>query len=304
MDNEYFQPTEWDDYIGQPKLKLQLDISIKSALQRGVMLDHLLLTGPPGCGKTTLSKIIANQLHQDFISLIMPLKPNTLKQLILSFSGVVLFDELHRCSPRQQEEFLPLIEDGYLQLSNGSRLFADKLTIVAATTEMDKIIQPLWDRFVLKPLFEPYTDQELAEIVMGMAIDLGIEMDNDTATKLGRASGGVPRNAKTLVAMMRDIYASSGWLHLPPACEVLSACRMTEDGLREDHLNYLRILNSCGGVAGLEILGTHLQLPKTVIINMERLLVKRNLITFSKSGRELMPEGYSVIQKLAKLEEG
>ena len=298
MADEFYRPKEWDSYIGQTNLKNHLNIAIQSAIHRQSVLDHVLLMGPPGCGKTTLSEIIANKMYAEFLSFVMPIKPNLLQQLVSSFQGVVLFDEIHRMSPKQQEELLPLIEDNYLQLSNGGRIYNENLTIIGATTERDKIIKPLWDRFVIKPKFDDYTPEDLTEIILGMAqASIPRVMDREDAMILAQASGGVPRVARTFVAMTRDLCASTGWLHMPSADAVLEACRVTREGLHEDHIDYLKVLRNNGGSSGLDQIANHLNYPKGVVIDLEKLLIRLDMITFTKSGRELKPAAYSFLSK-------
>lgn len=294
MADDFYRPTEWDDYVGQPKLKTQLDIAIKSAINRGATMDHVLLCGPPGCGKTTISAIIAEQLNVPFLSFVMPIKPNVLKKVVSSFYGVVLFDELHRMSTKEQEEYLPLVEDGYLQMPNGGRITNDNLVIVGATTERDKIIEPLYDRFIIKPTFEEYTDEDMADILRGMAGSMDMDFTEAQALALARATAGVPRQAKTLVGAARDLAASTGWETNPTIEDVLNHCRITPDGLQEEHLNYLTIVQNCGGTAGLQVITTHLQLPKSVVMHLEKLLLKRGLIQLTKGGRELTSQGWQL----------
>lgn len=286
---DQLRPAAWGDYIGQEKLKDHLQIKINGAVSRGEMLPHTLLVGPPGCGKTTIAELIADQMCLDFDSYIMPIKPNILRMLVTSFEGIVLFDEIHRMSPKQQEELLPVLHEGYLQLDSGFRLETGALTIIAATTELDKVIAPLYDRFIIKPPFEEYSEREMAKIVRGMAQRSDIRLSKRTAKKLGRATGGIPRNAKALVSMAKDLNTNDYKL-------ILDKCMLTVDGLSERHLEYLRVLKNCGGTAGVELIGANLQLPKSILLDIERLLVKRNMMQYSKQGRILLPAGYKVIK--------
>lgn len=296
MADDFYRPQEWDAYVGQPKLKTQLNVAIQSAKNRGATMDHVLLCGPPGCGKTTISAIIAEQLGVRFESFVMPIKPNVLKQVVSSFHGVVLFDEIHRLPPAKQEEYLPLIEDGYLQMPNGGRIYNDNLVIVGATTERDKIIEPLYDRFVIKPTFEEYTDDEMADILRGMAASMDLDFTEGQARMLSRATAGVPRQAKMLVAAARDLAAATGWETFPTIEEIFTHCRITPDGLQEEHLEYLNIVKNCGGTAGLQVITTHLQLPKSIVMHLEKLLLKRGLIQLTKGGRELTSRGWQETQ--------
>jgi Holliday junction DNA helicase RuvB len=282
------RPVTWEDYIGQEKLKERLQIHINGALDRAEPLDHILLCGPPGCGKTTIASLIADSIGLDFLSFVMPIKKSVLVKIVQSYTGIVLFDELHRLKVKEQEELLPLIEDDYLQLDNGGKVHAGVLTVIGATTERDQIIPPLFDRYPIKPSFDEYTDQEMGRIILGMAAKLGMSFDDETAIILGRASGGIPRNAKSLVKMARDLDSTDPH-------EILSKSRLTPDGLTEHHLEYVRTLMECGGTAGIEILAAHLRLPKMTIVDLERLLLKRGMIEYTKQGRSLLGPAYKAI---------
>lgn len=285
------RPETWDDYVGQEAMKDRLAVHISSALIREETLDHILLTGPPGCGKTSLASIIATEFGEPFTSFLMPIKEKALLLFLRQRHGVVLFDEIHRLSVKQQEALLPLVEDGYYQLDNGDRVYADNLTIIGATTEPEKIIPPLFDRFPIKPPFDDYTADEMRDIVHRMAYASGIELDDMQAAVLGSAAGGVPRNAKSLVFMARDLYHDTGEIDI---AQVLSQSRVDENGLTEDHRRYCQVLAQSGGVAGLEILSAHLRLPKAVLVELERLLVKLEMVQYSKQGRELVNGGWTV----------
>lgn len=285
------RPKTADNYIGQTALKDRLSIHTTSARRRGERLDHVLLVGPPGCGKTTISQIIAAEMRQEFLSFVMPLEPKLLAGIVRNFRGIVLFDEIHRAAPKQQEQLLTVVEDGYLQMPNGSRFSTDGgLTIVAATTEPEKVIAPLYDRFPIKPVYDDYTDEEMTAIVKQKADYLGLPLEHDTAAVFGRAAGGTPRNAAAFVVMARDLMVARGVT--PTAQDVLKSMRVTEDGLTEDHVRYLSILEKVGGVAGLKVLSTHLRLPESFLMDLERLLVKQNLIEFTAKGRELRGSGW------------
>jgi Holliday junction DNA helicase RuvB len=166
-----------------------------------------------------------------------------------------------------------------------------KKDVVGATTELEKIIKPLRDRFVHRPKFEEYSDEEMSMIVRRMADRIGLDMSDEECLALGRASAGVPRQAKTIVFTARDLGSSEPEL-------VLSTCGITADGLTEDHLDYLFALDKMGQIAGVDVLSNYTGQPKDVILDLERLLVRKGLIEYSPKGRQLMLRGMQMVEDL------
>lgn len=279
------RPRTWDDYIGQDAMRERLRLHANAALSDNRRMDHVLLIGPPGAGKTTLAEVIAHSMRTAFKSYVWPLDFDVLQQVVGQFTGVVLFDEIHRGGMNKQEKLLPLIEDDYLQLPNGVRLSAgNRITFIGATTEPDKVIAPLYDRFPIKPAFDDYTDEEMALIVKRMAKILNADATPEMLIALGRATGGVPRNAESFVVTLRDMQTQG--LH-PTADSVLRMCRVTPEGLTVDHIEYLATLKAMGGTAGLRTLATHLRLPEPFVRELERLLVKQGKVQYGERGRVL-----------------
>lgn len=283
------RPETWDDYIGQTRLKNELEIRIDSALVENRSLDPVLLVGPPGAGKTALADIIAYKLDEGCEILTMPVKIQVLIQLIQEYSGVILFDEIHRCSAKEQETLLPLLEFGYLQTTNGVRVYAEDVTIIGATTEPDKLIEPLVDRFPIRPEWERYTDAEMALITLGMASKAGVPMATEHAEAFGVAASGTPRRARQFVIGFRDLLNSQG--HPPSVEQVLHLCRTFADGLTSKHVRYVETLYALGGTRGMNVISSLMRESTQTIQELERLLVEKGYVTFGPTGRMLTTKG-------------
>lgn len=297
------RPAVWSDYIGQERLKSELDVRVQSAIVDERPLDHVLLYGPAGAGKTSLATIIAERLGEEFMSVTMPIPPKALIRIITSFSGILLMDELHRASTREQETLLPLLEFGYVQDSSGRRIEANWLTVVGATTEKRDLITPLIDRFEIAPDFDEYTDEEMGKIVAGMASKAHLSMATETAQVLGKAAAGIPRRARKFVLAYRDLLnglQSRGVERPPTHEEILDLCRTTTDGLTRLHLKYLETLHALGGTKGLTVLSSLLHEPPVILNDIERLLITKGLIVYGDKGRELTQAGVQRVKGPAR----
>lgn len=297
-----FRVDHWDDFIGQDSIKDRLSVQINSFHEREAnRLDHIFLYGPPGYGKTTLGGIIANSLGADFASLVMPVDERVLRNTLEDvYAGIVMLDELHRASRTQQEQLLTLLEDGYLQFKSGRRIDAEHITVIGATTERGKIIEPLFDRFTTKLTLESYTTDQMVLIMRGMFKRVYFELEQKHRTSLhetwpnvinglAEAAGGVPRRLKEFVMMVRDLIVTGR----PVTTEIiLDYCKITPDGLTDLHVRYLRVMGVNGGQMGLAPLALHLDLSPAMVMELERLLVDKRMVEYSKSGRELTTIGH------------
>ncbi|MBO5416460.1 MAG: Holliday junction branch migration DNA helicase RuvB [Clostridia bacterium] len=215
------RPKVFDDYIGQDKVKENLKVYIEAAKLRGDSLDHVLLYGPPGLGKTTLSNIIANEMGVNIRVTSGPAieKQGDLAALLTNLSeGDVLFiDEIHRL-PRTVEEILyPAMEDNALDIIIGKgpaarsiRIDLPKFTLIGATTRAGQLTTPLRDRFGVVLKLELYTPEELAEIVRRSSGILGFPITDDGAYEIASRSRGTPRIANRLLKRVRDFAQVSG----------------------------------------------------------------------------------------------
>ena len=261
------RPKTLDDYIGQEKVKENLKIYMDAAIGRGETLDHVLLYGPPGLGKTTLAGIIANQMNVQIRVTSGPAieKPGDLAALLTNLNeGDVLFiDEIHRLSRSVEEVLYPAMEDNAIDIIIGKgpsarsiRLDIKNFTLVGATTRAGQLTAPLRDRFGVVLRLELYTPQELAEIVKRSAGILGIGIDDDGALEIASRSRGTPRIANRLLKRARDFAQVIGSGMITEQDARLALSRMEIDELGLDNIDRLllttMINNYNGGPVGLE----------------------------------------------------
>ncbi len=302
------RPRTLDDYCGQERVRENLRVLIQAAKDRGEPLDHVIFSGPPGLGKTTLAGVVANEMGAKLHTTSGPAIERTgdLAAILTNLEeGDVLFvDEIHRLNHQVEEVLYPAMEDFFLDIVIGKgpaarsiRLDIPRFTLVGATTRTGLLTGPLRDRFGISYRLDYYTNPELSTIVMRSASILGVQLDTQAAAEIASRSRGTPRLANRLLKRVRD-YAqvrANGDITWEIAAEALSFFEIDELGLDWMDIKILEVLTRTfrGRPVGLTTVASAVgEDPSTLEDVYEPYLLQRGLITRTPQGRQAMPAAF------------
>ncbi len=303
------RPKNLKEYIGQTKVKQSMKIYIEAAKQRSEPLDHVLLYGPPGLGKTTLSNIIANEMNSNIKITSGPAieKSGDLAAILTNLSeyDILFIDEIHRLNRAVEEILYPALEDYSLDIMIGKgpsarsiRLDLPKFTLIGATTKAGSLTTPLRDRFGIVSRLELYSEEELNDIIKRSAQILEVKIDEKASQEIARRSRGTPRIANRLLKRVRDyaVVLGDGSITIKIAKTALNNLEIDELGLDEIDRKILDTIISKfnGGPVGIDTIATTIgEEVETLEDVYEPYLIQIGFLSRTTRGRVALPDAYA-----------
>lgn len=306
------RPTCFDTYVGQKSAMDTIKVMVKAASMRGCSVGHMLFSGPPGLGKTTVAGVIANEIGSDLHFITAP-SLNSRAKLIeslfkLNDNDVFFIDEIHSMNLKVEEILYKAAEDFKVEAVVGvdrdketMAIPLPKFTLIGATTKVGKVSSPLRTRFQKIIRMEYYSVEELARIAYMSAETLGVEILHEACQEIGRRSRGTPRTTNQILATIRDYSLVEGLepVTYEDVCRIMDGAGIDSAGLREDDRMYLKALqeNSTTRAVGLNTLASLIgQEPQTIEDSIEPFLMRQGLIQRTPGGRVITDAGLRHLQ--------